>query len=72
MVEKGWEVYIKRLFIREGTERRREESEMENIYYAWLYDILQQLLQHAERRAAINHLKAKVVHPYRQVGTGTL
>jgi len=34
---------------------------MENFYYACLYDILQRPIQHAERRAAINHLKAKIV-----------
>jgi len=34
---------------------------MENVYYACLYDILQRPIQHAERRAAITHLKAKIV-----------
>jgi len=34
---------------------------MENVYYACLYDILQCRIQHAERRAALNHLKAKIV-----------
>ena len=54
-------VYIKKLFIREGTVKRREETQMENFYYACLYDILQRPIQHAERRAALNHLKAKIV-----------
>ena len=52
---------IKKLFIREGTVKRREETQMENFYYACLYDILQCPIQHAERRAALNHLKAKIV-----------
>jgi len=34
---------------------------MENFYYACLYDILQRPMQHAERRTALNHLKAKIV-----------
>jgi exonuclease III len=52
---------IKKLFIREGTVKRREETQMENLYYACLYDILQRPIVHAERRAALNHLKAKIV-----------
>ena len=35
---------------------------MENFYCTCLYDALKHPLQHAERRAAINRLKAKVVH----------
>ena len=54
-------VHIKKLFIREGTVKRREETQVENIYYACLYDILQRPSQNAERRAALNHLKAKIV-----------
>ena len=34
---------------------------MENIYYACLYEALKYALQHAERKAAINRLKAKIV-----------
>ena len=34
---------------------------MENFYYACLYDILQRPNQHAEKRAALNHFKAKIV-----------
>ena len=40
--------------------KRREETQIENVYYACLYDILQRPIQHAERRAALNHLKAKI------------
>jgi len=53
-------VHIKKLFIREGTVKRREETQME-IYYAYLYYILQRPIQHAEKRATLNHLKAKIV-----------
>jgi len=52
---------IKKFFIREGTVKRREETQMENFYYACLYDILQRPIRHAERRASLNHLKAKIV-----------
>ena len=34
---------------------------MENFYYACLYDALKHPLQHAERKAAISRLKAKIV-----------
>jgi hypothetical protein len=54
-------MHIKKLFIREGTVKRREETQMESFYYACLYDILQSPIQHAERTAALNHLKAKNV-----------
>jgi len=54
-------VHIKRLFIREGTERQREETEMETFYYACLYDALKHPLQHEERKATINRLQAKIV-----------
>jgi len=59
--ERVAKVHIKKLFIREGTAKRREETKMENFYYACLYDILQRPSQRAERRAAINHLQAKIV-----------
>jgi hypothetical protein len=42
-------VHIKRLFIREGTERRREEKQMENFYYASLYDAVKHPLPHTIR-----------------------
>jgi len=59
--ERVAKVHVKKLFIREGTVNGREETQMENVYYACLYDILQRPSQHAERRAALNHLKAKTV-----------
>jgi len=52
---------IKKIFIREGTVKRREETQMENFHYACLYDILQRPIQQVERTAALNHLKAKIV-----------
>ena len=54
-------VHIKKLFIREGTLKRREETQWEIFYYGCLYDVLQRPIQHAERRAAPNHLIAKIV-----------
>jgi len=47
--ERVAKMHIKRLFICEGTVKRREETQMENFYYAYLYDILQRPIQHAER-----------------------
>jgi hypothetical protein len=53
---------IRILFIREGTEARRDAIEMENFYHACLYDLLQMPEQHANRTAKINQLKAKLVN----------
>ena len=44
--ERVAKVHIKKLFIREGTVKRREETQMQNIYYAYLYD-MQRPIQHA-------------------------
>ena len=38
--ERGVKVLIKKLFIYEGTVKRREVMQMENFYYACLYDIM--------------------------------
>jgi len=54
-------VHIKKLFVREGTVKRREEMQMENIYYVCLYDILERPIQHAKKRAELNNLKDKTV-----------
>jgi hypothetical protein len=59
--ERVAKVRLKGLFIKERTERRREDKKMENFYYACLYAALQHPLQHAERKAAINRLQAKIV-----------
>jgi len=56
-----WQIHTKKLFIREGSVKRREETQMEDFYYASLYDILQRPIQHAERSLTINRLKAKIV-----------
>ena len=62
VVGQGPKVHIESLFIREGTARQHEETQMDNFYYASLRESLKHPLQHAERRAAINRLKAKVLH----------
>jgi hypothetical protein len=59
--ERVAKVHIKKLFIREGIVKRQEEIKMENLYYAYLYDTLQRPILHVERRAALNHLIAKIV-----------
>jgi exonuclease III len=67
-----WERVVKKqirlLFIREGTEARRDAREMENFYHACLYDLLQMPEQHEKRTAKINHLKAKVVNLFNTTG----
>jgi len=45
----------------EGTEKRREETQMENFYYACLYDALNQPNQHAKKKTMIDSLQAKIV-----------
>jgi hypothetical protein len=47
--ERVAQIHIKKRFILEGTVERLEETQMENFYYACLYDILQRPIQHAER-----------------------
>ena len=59
--ERVAKMHIKKFFIHEGTVKRREETQMENFYYACLYDILQRPMQHAEKKAKLNHLQAKIV-----------
>jgi hypothetical protein len=48
--------------VREGAERRRDEQNMENFYYACIYDILQSPHERENRIEALNMLKAKIVH----------
>ena len=52
---------IKKFFIYEGTVKRREVMQMENFYYACLYDIMRRPSPHEEKRSKHNHLKAKIV-----------
>jgi len=59
--ERVAKVHIKKLFVREGTVKRGEETQTENLLYARLYDILERPIKHAERRAGLNHLKTKIV-----------
>jgi hypothetical protein len=59
-----WEKVAKKqlstLFVREATERRRDERNMENFYYACIYDILQSPHERENRIEALNLLKAKI------------
>jgi hypothetical protein len=63
-----WERFVKRkirhLFLSEGTERRWEETTMENFYHVCLYDILQDTNPQKEKTATLDHLKAKLVRLY--------
>jgi len=60
-----WVNYVKRkiryMFINEGKERVRTEDMNENFYYTCIYDVLQDPIQHREKAARLNHLKAKIV-----------
>jgi hypothetical protein len=49
------------MFINEGKERMRTEVMNENSYYACIYDVLQDTIQHREKAARLNRLKAKIV-----------
>jgi len=59
--ERVVKINIRKLFIGEGTEKRRVETQMENFYYACLYDALKQPIQHAEKKTMINRLQAKIL-----------
>lgn len=60
-----WEHHVKRkikyLFIREGTERKADRTNMENFYYAAIYDILQGTETHTRKLTKLKELKAKIV-----------
>ena len=60
-----WERVVKKqirlLFIREGTEARRDAREMENLNHACFYDLLQ-MPEREKQTAKINHMKAKLVN----------
>jgi hypothetical protein len=62
--ERVVKINIRGLFTGEGTEKRCEETQMENFYYACLYEALKQPTQHAERKTMINRLQTKTVQIY--------
>ena len=45
----------------ERAERRRNHKEMENFYYARIYDVLCDNLPHEEKVTELNRYKAKIV-----------
>jgi hypothetical protein len=55
---------IHQLFIREETERRREETTMGNFYHACLYALTMCPTHRTEQMGAVNRLKAKIVKVY--------
>lgn len=63
-----WERFVERkirhLFVSEGTERRREETKIENFYHAFLYDVLQDTKPQEEKMVTLNHSKAKLIRLY--------
>jgi len=52
------------LFMREGTEKRRDDRDMENFYHACLYELLQDHANQAMRAAKVNLSKPKLVKLY--------
>jgi exonuclease III len=59
--ERAVKTLIKKFFIYEGTVIRREAIQMENFYYACLYDILRRPSPHEVKRTKLNQLKAKII-----------
>jgi len=63
-----WERVAKKqillLLIREGTEKHKDDREMENIYLACLYDLLKDPTHEAMWAAKVNLSKAKLVKLY--------
>ena len=62
---KWWAQYVKRkiqtMFIWVGTERNTDRRQMENYYYAVIYDLLQAPIQHADRMTALKEIKVKII-----------
>jgi hypothetical protein len=60
-----WYHLVKRrihiLFHQIGAERRKDRRNIENFYYASMYDLLQDQRDYKEKAAALKHLKAKIV-----------
>jgi len=64
---------IRLLFIREGTEKSKDDREMENVYLACLDNLLQDPTHQAMRAAKENLLKAKLVKLYSaRLASGTI
>jgi hypothetical protein len=56
--------------MRVGSQKRQEDRKMENFYYQYIYDILQNLEKRLGRMADVNIPKAKIVklHSVRMEG----
>lgn len=52
---------VKILFTREGTERNSGRIRLENVYYAAIYDVIQEPIQYTQKMSALKKLKAKIV-----------
>ena len=52
---------LKQFYIQEGVEQRRNHREMENQYYACIYDILRDDRPHAEKATELHRFKAKLI-----------
>jgi hypothetical protein len=55
---------LRKLLIREGAKRRRDDLALGNIYNAAAYDLLQNPPQREVNIATINHINAKTVRLY--------
>ena len=60
-----WENYVKKkiryIFMTEGKERAWDDKMMENFYYTYIYNILQELTQPREKSVRLHQLKAKII-----------
>ena len=55
---------IRKLFISERAERRREDTTLENVYHTRFYDVLQHPPHQVNEMATVNRIKAKNVKLY--------
>jgi hypothetical protein len=62
--------HIRKLSTCVGLEKRQEDLEVENFYFEYIYDILQNNQSRIERMAGVNMLKARIVklHSVRMEG----
>ena len=69
-----WDRYVKRMiqltFQREGAERRRDRTAMENFYCSAIYQVLQAPVNHLQKATALKRLMAKIIrlHSIQQQG----
>jgi hypothetical protein len=61
MMDEMCQTKIRSFFVQAGTERRREDANYENFYYAFLYDNLKENKHLREKTTILNRLEAHIV-----------